>query len=196
MDEHGNEHTLHPFTKLLWQRYFRPPRSYCQSATASTFSIFSRKGAKNSRFSCSTCPEAPATMSSPGSFFFNRKIIRRSGPPSQQIKSNQNQRVHASSRHGYTARGGGDGPGARGHKSPRRVLHHKLGSSLIARALRACVAGLYAPLARPPAGSPLLLLLLPPPPPPGLVAASEPYLLLRPSRPSWHWLVGVARQGG
>ena len=165
MDEHGNEHTLHPFTKLLWQRYFRPPRSYCQSATASTFSIFSRKGAKNSRFSCSTCPEAPATMSSPGSFFFNRKIIRRSGPPSQQIKSNQNQRVHArapgmAARHEGGRRAGRPWPQVSPASPPPQ-----------ARSL-ARVAGLYAPLARPLDLPSSFLHHLP---------ASEPYLLLRPS---------------
>uniref|UniRef100_K3Z1U3 Uncharacterized protein n=1 Tax=Setaria italica TaxID=4555 RepID=K3Z1U3_SETIT len=44
---------------------------------------------------------------------------------------------------------GGDEPGARGHKSPRRVLHHKLPRQLtdcFSIALRARAGGLYAPL--------------------------------------------------
>jgi hypothetical protein len=45
-------------------------------------------------------------------------------PPSEHITSDQNRRVQAWFRRVASTRG--DEPGAPGHKSPRRVLHHKL----------------------------------------------------------------------
>ena len=82
----------YPFTKLLWQRYFRPHQNPA-TVTASTFSI-SRKGTKNSRFSCSTCPEAPATLSSaPDLSFLIGKTARRRVSRSNQIKISASMRA-------------------------------------------------------------------------------------------------------
>ena len=164
----------YPFTKLLWQRYFRPHQNPA-TVTASTFSI-SRKGTKNSRFSCSTCPEAPATLSSALDLsFLIGKTARRRVSRSNQIKISASMRELPAWLHATRA---GDGPGARGHKYPRRVLHHKLARSLAWPAyMRHSPARWISP-------------------PPSSTTFQQASLIFFFVHPSWHWLVGVARQGG
>jgi hypothetical protein len=94
MDEHGNVPYTHSRNCCGRGIFVHPEGQKQATVSASTFSFPEKERKIPDFISCSTCPEAPATMSCPGSFFSNRKY----GDPARRVSRSNQIKISASTR--------------------------------------------------------------------------------------------------